>query len=87
MNVDEGGRGQRRLTSGVVTVETALEYDDDEGGPVARLAAIAGAKADLAREEAAAVRHARIHGMSWAEIGLVLGVSKQALHKRFGKVG
>lgn len=68
-------------------METMQGYDDDEGIPVARLAAIARAKADLAREEAAAVRRARVHGMSWAEIGRVLGVSRQALHKRFGKVG
>lgn len=63
-------------------------YDDDNADdPVARLAAISRAKTDLAREEAAAVRHARNHGMSWAEIGVVLGVSKQAMHKRFGKAG
>lgn len=62
--------------------------DDDEPDlPSRRLAAIAEAKSELARKEAAAVRHARSHGMSWAEIGLALGVSKQALHKRFGKVG
>ena len=59
--------------------------DDDEAGPVARLAAIAEAKAALARAESAAIRHARMNGLSWAEIGVVLGVSKQALHKRFGK--
>lgn len=68
-------------------VKTTQDYDDDEGSPVARLAAIARAKSDLAREESAAVRHARHHGLSWAEIGVVLGVSKQALHKRFGKAG
>ena len=68
-------------------MQTTQGYDDDEGVPVARLAAIARAKTDLAREEAAAVRHARLHGMSWAEIGRVLGVSRQSLHKRFGKVG
>lgn len=66
-------------------MQTVQDYDDDDGGPVPRLAAIARARTDLAREEAAAVRHARTHGMSWAEIGAVLGVSKQALHKRFGK--
>lgn len=67
-------------------MDTTLDFDD-EGVPIARLAAIARAKADLARAESAAVRHARHHGMTWAEIGRVLGVSKQALHKRFGKVG
>ncbi|MFL0578212.1 sigma factor-like helix-turn-helix DNA-binding protein [Dietzia sp. 179-F 9C3 NHS] len=66
-------------------MRTGISSGDEPDTPVGRLAAIATAKRDLAREEAAAVRHARIHGMSWAEIGRVLGVSKQALHKRFGK--
>lgn len=65
-------------------METKVNFDDDDS-PVDRLAAIARAKADIARGEAAAVRHARLHGMSWAEIGTVLGISRQALHQRFGK--
>jgi DNA-directed RNA polymerase specialized sigma24 family protein len=32
----------------------------------------------------AAVRTARIAGFSWGEIGNVLGVAKQQLHRRFG---
>lgn len=72
-------------------METTFDDDDNNDGdapnPVARLAAIAEAKTALAREESAAVRHARLHGLSWAEIGVVLGVSKQALHKRFGRAG
>jgi DNA-directed RNA polymerase specialized sigma24 family protein len=32
----------------------------------------------------AAVRSARTAGFSWGEIGRVLGVSKQQLHRRFG---
>jgi DNA-directed RNA polymerase specialized sigma24 family protein len=30
-----------------------------------------------------AVRQARANGWTWAEIGRILGVSRQALHKRF----
>jgi len=34
-----------------------------------------------------AVRHARAeHGWSWADVGRVLGVSKQAAQERFGRV-
>ena len=69
------------------TYDDGDDHEDDTPNPVARLAAIAEARAALAREESAAVRHARLHGLSWAEIGVVLGVSKQALHKRFGKAG
>lgn len=65
-------------------METTFDFDGEES-PVDRLAAIARAKAEIARAEAAAVRHARVHGLSWAEIGTVLGVSRQALHKRFGR--
>lgn len=65
-------------------METTFDFHDEDS-PVGRLAAIARAKGEIAREEAAAVRHARLHGLSWAEIGTVLGVSRQALHKRFGK--
>lgn len=59
----------------------------DEGTPVERLARVAAAKSELARAEVVAVRHARAAGLSWAEIGVVLGVSKQAMHKKYGKVG
>jgi len=34
-----------------------------------------------------AVRAARVAGYSWAEIGRVLGASKQSLHRRFGDLG
>lgn len=36
------------------------------------------------RDYAEAVRAARRAGFSWGEIGSVLGVSRQALHHRFG---
>ena len=35
--------------------------------------------------EALVVRRARVRGMSWAEIAGYLGVSKQAVHKRYGR--
>jgi DNA-directed RNA polymerase specialized sigma24 family protein len=47
---------------------------------------LADARDDLARAQARyedAVRTARAAGLSWAEIGRVLGVSKQLLRRRF----
>jgi hypothetical protein len=64
-------------------METLVGADD--GTPMERLARIAALRRDLARAEAAEVRRARQCGMSWAEIGMVLGVSKQAMHKKYGR--
>jgi DNA-directed RNA polymerase specialized sigma24 family protein len=51
---------------------------------------LADARDDLHRARlryADAVRAARVAGYSWGEIGRVLGVSKQSLHRRFGDLG
>ena len=39
------------------------------------------------RRYADAIGAARAAGLSWGEIGQVLGVSRQSLHRRFGDVG
>ena len=52
----------------------------------ARSRELAHARDDIARARARygeAVRAARASGLSWSEIGRVLGVSKQQLHRRF----
>ena len=51
---------------------------------------LAEARDDLHRARvryADAVRSARVAGYSWGELSRVLGVSKQALHRRFGDLG
>ena len=51
---------------------------------------LADARDDLDRARlryAAAVRAGRVAGYSWAEIGRLLGVSKQSLHRRYGALG
>jgi len=75
-----GGQRQRRLT----LMEVATDSAGDDS-PVARLARIAQMRADLSRAEEIAVRRARAAGLSWAEIGTLLGVSKQAMHQRYGR--
>ena len=65
----------------------------DEPDPVvidffsgASLRELAAARDELSRARvryAEAVRAARAAGMSWGEIGRVLGVAKQLLHRRF----
>ena len=47
--------------------------------------AVAETKRELARREQVAVRRARHHGLSWAEIGTLLGVTRQTMHRKYGK--
>ena len=67
-------------------METVIDSaDPGDQDPLEELMRIARAKHELVAAEAAAVRRARIHGFTWAEIGTLLGVSKQAMHKKYGK--
>ncbi len=60
---------------------------DDGGGVISELAAVAEAKRALSRREDVAVRRARQVGLSWAEIGTLLGVTRQTIHRKYRKVG
>ena len=68
-------------------VKTSLDAHDGDGGAVAELAAVAVAKQELSRREEVAVRRARHQGLSWAEIGTLLGVTRQTMHRKYRKVG
>ncbi|WP_395243809.1 hypothetical protein ACGGZK_17040 [Agromyces sp. MMS24-K17] len=70
------------------TLRTAIAAADGDD-PYRALRAIRHARAELTREldraEAVAVRRARASGASWQLIALALEVSKQAVHKRYGR--
>ena len=53
--------------------------------PIEALNAIAELHRELERVESATVRAARNRGASWQLIALALGVSKQAVHKKYGR--
>ncbi|GAA2372484.1 hypothetical protein N0X72_01530 [Streptomyces carpaticus] len=55
--------------------------------PVAGLAAAAEMRREMERLEAVLVRRARTQGRTWADIAAALGISKQAVHKKYGGRG
>ena len=57
----------------------------DGKGPAEALYAVAELRKELARTESEMVARARAAGLSWEAIALCLGVSKQAVHRKFGK--
>jgi len=61
--------------------------EDDGGGVVGELAAVAEARRELSRRQDVAVRRARQLGLSWADIGTLLGVTRQTIHRKYRKVG
>ena len=56
----------------------------DPDGVLEQLGAVVAERKELERREAALVRRARNHGIVWEQIAASLGVSKQAVHKKYG---
>lgn len=62
----------------------ALVRETDSDDPLAALRATSHATAELERITTVQVRRARNQGASWTQIAAALGVSKQAVHKKYG---
>jgi hypothetical protein len=62
-----------------------LAGDADADDPLAALRAIHRLRGEIDRTEAIAVRRARNAGASWQLIALCLDLSRQAVHRRYGR--
>lgn len=62
-----------------------LVGEADSEDPIQALSGIRRLRQELDRAEAAAVRRARNANASWQLIALALDVSKQAVHKKYGR--
>jgi DNA invertase Pin-like site-specific DNA recombinase len=70
------------MDTGTIHTLAAGAGSDD---PYTSLRAIAELRRELDRAEGAVVRRARNRGYSWQLIALALGVSRQAVHKKYGR--
>jgi DNA invertase Pin-like site-specific DNA recombinase len=70
------------MDTGTIHTLAASAGSDD---PIVALRAIAALHRELDRVESVAVRRARNSNASWQLIALALGVSKQAVHKKYGR--
>ncbi|MHA7132877.1 helix-turn-helix domain-containing protein [Oerskovia turbata] len=63
---------------------TTLIHNAEDDDPLRALAALRDLRHEADRREALVVRRARSRGISWAAIATILGVSRQAVHKKYG---
>lgn len=68
-----------------VTAMLRLAAADDGADPLGALRAAAQVNAEMERQQAVLVRRARVRGATWVQIADALGVSKQAVHKKYGR--
>ena len=64
---------------------TALASDASDEDPAIGLAAVASLRSLLDSLERLQVERARRHGWPWQRIATELGVTKQAVHKKYGE--
>ena len=63
---------------------SALVAQAEDDDPLRALTATARLQREVSQKEAVAVRRARARGASWAQIAAALGVSRQAVHRKYG---
>lgn len=63
---------------------TALGGPFDDEDPLQVLRANVELNKEIGRREAVAVRRARMQGLTWSEIAGAMGVSRQAVHRKYG---
>ena len=63
---------------------SALVHQAGDEDPLRALSAVAELQREVSRTEATTVRRARNSGASWEQIARALGVSRQAVHKKYG---
>lgn len=68
-----------------MTEATDLAQRAGDADPRIGLRAVAALRRLLEQLETVQVRNARVHGWSWQEIAAELGVSRQAVHKKYGR--
>jgi DNA invertase Pin-like site-specific DNA recombinase len=64
---------------------TALAAGAGDDDPFTALASVRRLRHEVDRAEELAARRARNAGASWQEIATILGVSRQAVHKKYGR--
>jgi len=69
------------MTNDLATLVRQAQDDD----PLLALRATTALRHEIERMEAVQVRRARVAGLPWAQIAVAIGVSKQAVHKKYGK--
>ena len=64
-------------------MRTAVDQSPGPDGVLAELAAVREARHEVERREATLVRRARHQGIVWEQIAASLGVTKQAVHRKY----
>ncbi len=73
------------MVDGMDQILATLAEAADSDDPIQALNAIKQLRREVDRVEAVAVHRARNANASWQLIALALGVSKQAVHKKYGR--